>query len=79
MSETELCGDFRGEDGWFGAECQLPKDHGGDEHWAVVTWPKVEWVKSEPTPMSEAIEKIWAPEIERQLRAVASFKEFGRG
>lgn len=66
---TEVCGDFNGEEDWFSAECDLPRGHEGDHH-AVVTWPKVEWVRSEPTPMSEAIQRIWAPTLERMLAPV---------
>lgn len=66
MPEMLTCGEFAGEDGWFSAECDLPRGHEGDHH-AVVTWPKVEWTPGKPTPMSQAISRIWAPTVERML------------
>ena len=75
-----LCRDFRGEEGWFNAECDLPRGHEGD-HIALVAWPQHDdecppYVAD--TPMTQAIKRIWAEEILRHLNANRLFEELTR-
>ena len=75
--DTRLCDEYFDAEGPL-VECDLLMDHEGDHH-AVVRWPRTNWVKAEPTPMSEAMERIWASTVARMLAPVLRWPEEVQG
>lgn len=64
----EYCQDYYDVDGCNSFDCELPLDHEGD-HEHRLTWPKREpSPPAEPTATTEAIQRIWMPQITAMLR-----------
>lgn len=76
---TELCGDDLGNDEGPLIECDLQAGHEQDHH-AVVTWPRrVRPPVSPPSPMGDAIQRIWTRSLTRALTLPPLRKDDGRG